>query len=263
MDRKEKPDNVFVVHGRDERLRLDFFAFLRALGAKPLEWTRVVRLEPGSPYIGALLEKAFSRATAVIVLFSGDDEARLRDGLSASSTERSERRLIPQPRANVLFEAGMAFAHKPASTVLVQVGRVRYISDVAGRYILRLDNTAQRRHALARRLEDLGLKLDLQSDWLTIGDLRPSSPRTRPAKSPSPNSIDKLSRKTLRIVSVSSGGLTITTVATRLGELVQEVRNTIGRLEELGLVRLVRKPKAEPKVRLTPEGRASLRKSWR
>ena len=33
------PRVVFVVHGRDQNLRRSFFAFLRALGLEPLEWS--------------------------------------------------------------------------------------------------------------------------------------------------------------------------------------------------------------------------------
>ncbi len=35
---RPKDNTVFVVHGRDEVLRKSMFAFLRALGLKPMEW---------------------------------------------------------------------------------------------------------------------------------------------------------------------------------------------------------------------------------
>jgi hypothetical protein len=37
------PKKVFVVHGRDEKLRSDMFGFLRALGLNPIEWREAVR----------------------------------------------------------------------------------------------------------------------------------------------------------------------------------------------------------------------------
>jgi hypothetical protein len=36
------PRHVFVVHGRDERLRREFFAFLRALDLQPMEWSQAL-----------------------------------------------------------------------------------------------------------------------------------------------------------------------------------------------------------------------------
>jgi hypothetical protein len=51
---KVGPDTrtVFVIHGRNERLRVGMFDFLRSLDLKPLEWTEAVKLTgKGSPYI--------------------------------------------------------------------------------------------------------------------------------------------------------------------------------------------------------------------
>src|SRR5437764_570893 len=37
---KTKDNSVFVVHGRNDKLRRSLFDFLRALGLKPLEWEK-------------------------------------------------------------------------------------------------------------------------------------------------------------------------------------------------------------------------------
>jgi predicted nucleotide-binding protein len=58
---------VFVVHGRNQAARKAMFAFLRAVGLNPLEWSEAIALTgSGSPYIGDILEAAFSRAQAVV-----------------------------------------------------------------------------------------------------------------------------------------------------------------------------------------------------
>src|SRR5437016_10589538 len=36
-------DQVFVVHGRDTRLRDELYTFLRALGLNPIEWSQAIR----------------------------------------------------------------------------------------------------------------------------------------------------------------------------------------------------------------------------
>lgn len=73
---------VFVIHGRNERLRIGMFTFLRALGLEPLEWTKAMGLTgKASPYIGEVLEAAFKHAQAALVLLTPDDEARLREDL--------------------------------------------------------------------------------------------------------------------------------------------------------------------------------------
>jgi hypothetical protein len=77
--RIENARTICVIHGQDERIREGLFTFLRAVGLHPLEWTQAIRLTgKSSPYIGEILEVAFSKAQAVVALFAPDDEARLR-----------------------------------------------------------------------------------------------------------------------------------------------------------------------------------------
>ena len=104
------PRRVFVVHGRDDTLAADRFAFLDAIGLQPIAWRDAVRQTgKGSPYVGEILEGAFATAQAVVVLLSPDDEVRLAPSLVREDDQAIEREVRLQPRPNVLFEAGMAF----------------------------------------------------------------------------------------------------------------------------------------------------------
>jgi predicted nucleotide-binding protein len=151
------PKQVFVVHGRDDRLRRDFFSFLRALKLEPLEWSEALRLTgKAAPYIGEILDKAFDSAQAVVVLLTPDDEVRLVPDLWLSDVEDTEKSLLLQARPNVLFEAGMAFGRNPDRTLLVQVGQVKAFSDVAGRHVVRLTNAPESRQDIAERLRTDG-----------------------------------------------------------------------------------------------------------
>jgi predicted nucleotide-binding protein len=166
------PRRVFVVHGRNESLRSDLFAYLRAIGLRPIEWSEAVKLTgKASPYIGEILEAAFRSARAVVVLLSPDDEGRLRDEFQRSDDPLYEKELTPQPRQNVVFEAGLAFGYKPERTILVKVGDVRPFSDIYGRHEVRLTNDARRRKELANRLSSIGCAVDLMGDdWLSVGN---------------------------------------------------------------------------------------------
>lgn len=165
------PRAVFVVHGRNEPLRVSLFAFLRAIGLDPIEWAQAVRSTgKSSPYIGEILDSAFAKAQAVVVLLSPDDEVRLSESLWGDMEPPHERTVQMQARPNVLFEAGMAFGIHADRTVLVQVGHVKPFSDVAGRHVLRLDDSPQRRTDLAQRLKTAGCPVDLTGrDWMTAG----------------------------------------------------------------------------------------------
>lgn len=176
---------VFVIHGRDERLRNAVFAFLRALHLEPLEWIEAIQLtRKASPYIGEILKAAFKKAQAVVVLLSPDDETKLCERLLRPDDSPSERELAGQARPNVLFEAGMAFGSHDDRTVLVQFGEVRPFSDVAGRHIVKMDDSTEKRQELAAKLKAAGCSVDTDgADWLSTGDLTPptSKPKTSSA----------------------------------------------------------------------------------
>ena len=163
---------VFVVHGRNDRARDALFQFLRAIDLYPLEWNEAVRSTgKTSPYVGEILDAAFSRAHAVVVLFTPDDEARLRQEFRVPGDPPHETELSGQARPNVLFEAGMAMSRSEKRTVLVEIGVLRPFSDVGGRHAIRFDGSTPRRQELAQRLEMAGCPINLSgTDWHTAGD---------------------------------------------------------------------------------------------
>lgn len=165
---------VFVVHGRNDKLRESMFNFLRALGLKPVEWSQAIQAtQKASPYIGEILDTAFEQAQAIIVMFSGDDDAKLREEFLRQNEPPYEKEFTPQPRPNVIFEAGMAMGRNENRTILVQVGEIRPISDIAGRHITRLDNSSQKRQELVTKLQGAGCEVDTSgADWLSVGDFQ-------------------------------------------------------------------------------------------
>ena len=164
--------SVFVVHGRNGKARKAIFEFLRSIGLDPLEWSEAVKATgKATPYIGEILDVAFARAQAVVVLFTPDDEARIKDQFRADNDPPHEIELTGQARPNVLFEAGMAMARDQDRTVLVELGQLRPFSDIAGRYALRLNNSTQLRQELVQRLEVAKCPVNTDgTEWHTAGD---------------------------------------------------------------------------------------------
>ncbi len=163
---------VFVVHGRNKSLRNAMFSFLRAIQLEPLEWNQVVLATGrGTPSISEIIEKGFSMAQAAVVLFTGDDEARLRDEFHTDHELEQETKLFPQPRANVLYEAGMAMGRYPDRTILVKIGQVKLFSDISGFFTVHLDNSMEKRQDLAYRLKNAGCIVNMSGiDWHNEGD---------------------------------------------------------------------------------------------
>jgi predicted nucleotide-binding protein len=164
--------NVFVVHGRNLDARNSLFRFLRSIGLRPVEWSQAIQLTgKASPFIGDVLDVAFSVAQAIVVLMTPDDEARLRESFRSKNDPPQEAQLTGQARPNVLFEAGMAMGRNPDRTIIVELGTLRPFSDIAGRHIVRLNNDSASRHELAQRLETAGCAVDLSGrDWHTEGN---------------------------------------------------------------------------------------------
>jgi predicted nucleotide-binding protein len=167
------PRRVFVVHGRNLKARDAMFTFLRSVNLDPIEWNEAVAFTgEGSPFIGEILHRAFSQATAVVVLITGDDLARLGTRFQAVGDPPHEKELTPQARPNVLFEAGMAFGRHPERTILVTLGNSRPFSDIAGRNEVRVSDRPEDRQALAGRLKTAGcdVRTEHKTDWLQAGD---------------------------------------------------------------------------------------------
>lgn len=167
MNSKEK--TIFVVHGRNTKIKQALFTFLRSLNLKPLEWESAVQMtNKGTPTTLEVIKAGMENSKGIIVLFTGDDYAKLKEELWEVG-EHYDFEL--QPRQNVLIEAGMSMALYPNSTIIVRVGKQREISDFAGINFINLTNQPEKRQAFISRLKTIGLEVDDSgSDWLSVGD---------------------------------------------------------------------------------------------
>lgn len=177
---KLEPKRVFVVHGRNGDARDALFTFLRSISLQPIEWSEAIQLTgKPNPFIGEILDTAFSAAQAIVVLLSPDDVAYLHQELVSDTDPIYEKNPTPQARPNVLFEAGMAMGRCPARTILVELGYMRPFSDIGGRHVVRIDNTSERRQDLAQRLITAGCDVNLGGrDWHNAGDFQKALKKT-------------------------------------------------------------------------------------
>ena len=178
---RKKDNSVFVIGGRDTALTESMYGLLSALGCKPVEFHQAVRRARGNsndPFIGQVLDDVFGQVDALVVIFSPDDDVKLKDQFLKPSEGNTEGRTRGQARPNVIFEAGMAMARHPEKTIMVQVGDMKSFSDIAGRHIVHLDNSYASRNDFALRLGKL-CKIDITGTrWTEVGKFVP----TRAAK---------------------------------------------------------------------------------
>jgi hypothetical protein len=109
----------------------------------------------------------------VLILFSPDEEARLKAKFCGPIDKKKGLcRLDGQARPNVFFEAGLALGAHSQKTLLVRVGDMRDLSDIAGKHLVHLSNSPTARKELAQRLRTkLKFRVDTTGDqWLTIGN---------------------------------------------------------------------------------------------
>jgi predicted nucleotide-binding protein len=159
---------VFVVHGRDGALAGRFRDLLRAVDLQPLEWEALVAATgSAAPYLGQVVAAAPHQAQATLVLLSPDDIVELHSDLRAANDHPYERARAAQARPNVLFELGMALMAYPERTVVVEVGEMRPIADLAGLNTIRFDGSVPAIRKVVTRLKNAGCELDdSDADWL-------------------------------------------------------------------------------------------------
>lgn len=166
-ERRVNANDVFIVHGRDRDAVASMKSILRAAGINPVEWEEVVQWTGRtSPFTLEVVTEGVSRTKATLILFTPDEEVRIRKELLASSAADPEEGY--QPRPNVLVEAGMAFAMNPDRTLILMVGSSRPVSDLAGINYLSFDGAPERRHALLKRLRGAGCEPRETEDFFSI-----------------------------------------------------------------------------------------------
>jgi Predicted nucleotide-binding protein containing TIR-like domain len=168
---------VFVVHGRDTRLARRFFDLLRAVDLRPLEWETLVQATGiATPWLGDVVAGAPRLAQATLALLSPDDVVELHSDLVHERDTTQERGRAGQARPNVLFELGLALMAYPQKTVIVEIGQMRPISDLAGLNVIRFDGSAEAIKKVISRLQIVGCPVDDSgTDWLDpdrFADLR-------------------------------------------------------------------------------------------
>jgi hypothetical protein len=163
-----KNNTLFVVHGRDTKLNEDMFGLLRALGLNPIEWSKAVAKTRGiNPDVDEIIGGQMKSVQGIVVMISPDEQAKLKPAFCDPAVP-TERILQDQARPNVLFEAGWAFGAYPGKTLLVRVGNTRPISDLGGKHIMKLSNSAASRKEFAQRLRKMKFKVDTDgTSWLT------------------------------------------------------------------------------------------------
>ena len=163
---------VFVVFGHNLAMRDAMYEFLEALELEPVTKEAAVGWTgEASPFANRIIDAAFNHAQAVIVLFTGDDRARLRRDLRKRNGEADEKKYWFQPGQDQVFEAGYAFGRSPERTILIQVGRVKLFSDIDGRYIPNFTGKEKERRNLITRLKNAGCLVNDNGDaWHSAGN---------------------------------------------------------------------------------------------
>jgi predicted nucleotide-binding protein len=165
---------AFLLHGRDRAAREALTELLTAFGLEVVSWREAVaHAGGGTPDTGDVVAAGLRLADAVVVLLTPDDVGYVRPSRREPRDDPRDLEPTGQARLNVVFEAGLATALARRRTVLVEVGAVRGMTDVAGVEIVRMDDTPERRRDLAARLRAAGLAVDLHGDaWRTAGSFR-------------------------------------------------------------------------------------------
>jgi len=117
-------DQIFIVHGRDRNALEAVVKYLQSIGLTPITFQEALKMAETLPlHIDDVLAVGMAKAYAAIVLFTGDEMAQLKPEFKLEKEGQGEVKLQPQPRQNVIFEAGMAMALFGERAIFVQYGQ--------------------------------------------------------------------------------------------------------------------------------------------
>lgn len=161
VKQEDKKRKIYLVLGRMDESVKAIQIYLEKMGLTILqkEGSREIP-SGGTPFIGNELDAAFKEAQAIVVLFTGDEEARLCETFYRRDDDEFEKIFSPQPTQEQIFEAGYAFGVSPKRTILIQIGDVRPFSDIIGRHMLHFAGTDEDYNLLQARLKLAGCLID-------------------------------------------------------------------------------------------------------
>jgi Predicted nucleotide-binding protein containing TIR-like domain len=138
--------SVFVVYGHNKKAFEAIHKQLRFHRLNAISWEHAKRfVQKGTPTNLETVQAGLEHAFAVVVLMTGDDIGKLK-------AARASEDYSPQPRQNVLIEAGMSMAMNPNRTILVHFGDIREASDLAGLNAVEYDYSVASQEKLAEAL---------------------------------------------------------------------------------------------------------------
>lgn len=142
---------VFVVHGRNHKVRNGVIDWLRSHGVEVLEWDGAIN-ETGqaSPFTWDAVRQGLKNADKVIVLFTPDEIVALHPDLSQLGDPELQSR--GQARPNVYLEAGYAMGLDEDRVLLVEMGEQSIATDLSGHNRVRLDPSVAAQKSLLTRL---------------------------------------------------------------------------------------------------------------
>jgi predicted nucleotide-binding protein len=157
---------VFIIHGRDLRPVSALATFLEGIGVEHLtfdEAERILVSEGRQTYIYEIVRRGIEDADAVIGLLTPDETALLYDPASGKPSATDPHAYRWQARANVFFELGVAFALKPARTIMAtlhsDVSALSGSTDLAGFRVVEMEKPGVQ-NRLANLLVGMGLNVN-------------------------------------------------------------------------------------------------------
>lgn len=172
------PRSVFLVCGRNKDKNEAITKFLqKGLGLEVIDWEMARARVKGRDFIFEIVLQGIMMSQATVVLFTDDEEIKLRGNFCKSGDpdhaikgKMSKRR---QARPNVFIEAGYACGVRPKQTIFVdwpdRISSYTGASDFEGLHTVRFNGDPTARDALRRRLEDCRCLVNPCKTWKTIG----------------------------------------------------------------------------------------------